>query len=105
MCENIFWISHNMAHKIRLGWKLIAITSWNHAELALGWNFAPIFKTQVKSPRGKISPWIEFMTTYKIFLIGKGDFTSVQILIRDVISHVSGLLIFLNDLLLVVSKN
>ena len=71
----IVWkISHNIAHKIRPDWTFIAATSWNHTKLAPGWNFGPVFKTEVKSSRGEISPRVERVTTYSSFLIERGNF-------------------------------
>ena len=46
--------SHDIAHKTKPYWKSIAVTRWNHRELAPGWNFAPFFKT------GKITPGWNF---------------------------------------------
>ena len=55
-------------HKVRPGWKLIAVTYWYHREGVLGGNFAPEFRTKVKSLLGEISPRAERVTTYKSFL-------------------------------------
>ena len=40
-----------------------------------GWNFAPVFKTKVKSPRGKLLPRVERVTTYRSFFIDRGNFS------------------------------
>ena len=60
-----FLDSHNIAHKIRPGWKLFAVTRLNHTELS----------PEVKSSRGEISLRVERVTTYKSFIIGRGNFT------------------------------
>ena len=79
VCKSIFWISHNIAHKIKAGQlKLIAVTRWNHTELASVWNFVPVFKMEVKSLWGEISLWIELVTAYRSFLIDRGNFTPEQ---------------------------
>ena len=75
MCESIFCISHNIGHKIRLGQKLVAVTYWKHKELAPEWNFAPVFKAEVKLPWNEILLRVHRVTTYKSFLIDRGDFT------------------------------
>ena len=41
----------------------------------MGWNFAPVFKTEVKSPEDEISRRVECVTTYKSFLIDRGNVT------------------------------
>ena len=80
-----FLDTHKIAQKIRLGWKSIAVRRWNHIELAPGWNLAPVFKTEVKSPRGEISTHIERAATYESLLIDRG------ISPRGEISRVTGL--------------
>ena len=59
---------------------MIAVTCWNYTELAPGWNFTPVFKTQVKSPLGEISPWVEHVTSYKSFFMDRGNFAPGWIL-------------------------
>ena len=54
--------------KIRPCWKLIAVTRWNHTELAPWWNFFHI-------TRGEISSRVERVTTYRSFLLDRGNFT------------------------------
>ena len=73
----------NITLKIRPDWKLIAVTRWNHTELVPWWNFAPVFKTEVKSPRGEISPRLERVTTYRSFLIDRGNFAPGRNLTYD----------------------
>ena len=41
----------------------------------MGWNFAPVFKIEVKSPGDEISLLVECVTTYKSFLIDRGNVT------------------------------
>ena len=48
--------------------KLIAVTV----------KFAPVLKTEAKSPRSKISPRVERVTTYQSFLVEKGNLTPGQ---------------------------
>ena len=70
----------------------IAFTRWNHTEVALGWNFAPVFKTQVELPWDVISPWVKHVSICKSFLIDRGNFPLGWISPQVEISCVTGLL-------------
>ena len=74
---------HNISHKIRPGWKLVAVNCWKRKELVSGWNFAPVFKAEVKSPRNEISLRVEHVTTCKGFHKDRGNFTRRQNLTCD----------------------